>query len=917
MKKIYLVDVSSMFFRAFYAIRALTSTQGVPVNAVYGFVSMIVKLLREKNPEYIVFCYDRKEPSFRKELADNYKANRTEMPDDMQVQMPYLKQVARLFGISDFEVPSFEADDLIGTIATLAKKENFETYIVSGDKDFSQLVDNKTFLYDTMKEVVFTPALVKEKHGVLPDQFIDYLAIVGDSSDNIAGVAGIGPKGAVKLLEDYKTLEGIYENINEISSQSVKDKLLKSKEQAFLAKKLVTIVCDVPLEKAIPPLQINSDLGGKVNREASVLEAFRRRPPQVEELRAFFHDLNFKTFEKNLLSDPHFVDGGAKKAATASLQTQSGSAIISQPTSPTQTQAVRQDQFTTVERHATVEHDGLAEQDATELSKAVPINLKNFNAEEIQKRLEDEKFFIFARSSQLAMGFSQDLYILDMAQAQQIDFTGLNWSGFDLKKIWHEMGVKKDFYLQIKNGKLTSIQDDVMLTVYTLRAADSSSYEKMIKTFLHEEITPETPLDQVYALLLQLQEKINSELEEKKLRTIYEKMERPLIPILFQMEKEGIKIDLPRLKKFSEELGAEILSLEKEIHQLAGENFNVASPKQLGVILFEKLGLEVIKKTKTGYSTDSDVLEKIKHPIAAKVVQYREYAKLKSTYVDALPILADAQDRVHTSFNQALTATGRLSSTNPNLQNIPIKTEIGKKVRDSFCSDKGLKLLSLDYSQIELRVLAHISNDAGLISAFQNDLDIHAATAAEVFSVDVKSVTSEQRRIAKAVNFGIAYGQGVFGLAEALGISRTESKEIIERYFKKFKGIKEYIDSTIESAHEKKYVETLFGRRRYIPELDSSNMMLKKFGERAAINAPIQGTASDLVKIAMIDLARLLENSDLKMLLQVHDELIFEGNEAVIEENLKPIKFKMENVARLKVPLKVNYAIGDNWGEAH
>lgn len=892
MKKIYLVDVSSMFFRAFYAIRPLSSTKGVPVNAVYGFVSMIVKLLREKNPEYIVFCYDRKEPSFRKDLADNYKANRTEMPDDMQVQMPYLKQVANLFGISDFEVPGFEADDLIGTIATLAKKENFETYIVSGDKDFSQLVDNKTLLYDTMKEVVFTPALVKEKHGVLPDQFIDYLAIVGDTSDNIAGVAGIGPKGAVKLLEDYKTLEGIYENIEAISSQSTKDKLLKSKEQAFLAKKLVTIVCDVPLEKAVPPLRFTE--------EKQVMESFRRHPPKVEELRAWFHDLNFKTFEKNLLNDPHFVDGGSQRQAdAANVIVASGKTTAASLTTGSVSPSISTDP--SLDRS----------------TQTIAINLKKFDSQEIQKRLEEEKFFVFARSSQLAIGFSQDLYILDMAQSQQLDFTALNWSGFDLKKIWHEMGVKKDFYLQIRNGKTTTIQDDVMLTTYTLRAADSSSFEKMIKTFLHEEITEETPLDQVYGLLLQLQEKMNTELEEKKLRTIYEKMERPLIPILFQMEKEGIKIDLPRLKKFSEELGKEILTLEKSIQELAGESFNVASPKQLGVILFEKIGLEVIKKTKTGYSTDSDVLEKIKHPIAAQVIQYREYAKLKSTYVDALPVLADAHDRVHTSFNQALTATGRLSSTNPNLQNIPIKTEIGKKVRDSFCSDKGLKLLSLDYSQIELRVLAHISNDPGLITAFQNDLDIHAATAAEVFSVNVKSVTSEQRRIAKAVNFGIAYGQGVFGLAETLGISRTESKDIIERYFKKFKGIKDYIDSTIESAHEKKYVETLFGRRRYIPELDSSNVMQKKFGERAAINAPIQGTASDLVKMAMIDLARLLENSELKMLLQVHDELIFEGSDSVIEENLKPIKFKMENVARLKVPLKVNYAIGNNWGEAH
>ncbi len=395
-----------------------------------------------------------------------------------------------------------------------------------------------------------------------------------------------------------------------------------------------------------------------------------------------------------------------------------------------------------------------------------------------------------------------------------------------------------------------------------------------------------------------------------------------MIPILYAMEKSGIQLDVSHLKKFSSELENQIKTLEIDIHKIAGEKFNIASPKQLGAILFEKLGLEALKKTKTGYSTDNEVLEKLNHPIAQSLMDYRELTKLKSTYVDALPELVDQTGRLHTHFNQALTTTGRLSSHNPNLQNIPIKTEKGQRVRQAFIASANKKLLSLDYSQIELRVLAHISDDKALMSAFKDDLDIHTATASEVFSVKLKDVTKEQRRIAKAVNFGIAYGQGAYGLAETLGISRTESKEIIDKYFKKFSGIKDYISSTIELAHERKFVETLFGRRRYLSELESTNAMVKKFGERAAINAPIQGTASDLMKMAMIDVYRYMHNEKtnrekINLLLQVHDELVFEGEPNELDIHLSAIKNIMENVVRLKIPLKVNSAIGINWDQAH
>ncbi|OFZ30390.1 MAG: DNA polymerase I [Bdellovibrionales bacterium RIFCSPHIGHO2_01_FULL_40_29] len=861
-KRIYIIDVSSMFFRAFYAVRPLTSTKGVPVNAVYGFISMIVKLIKDKNPDHMVFCYDRKEPSFRKDLYTEYKANRSSMPDDLQVQMPYLKQVANLFGICDLEVPTFEADDLIGTIAKMAEREDYESYIVSGDKDFCQLISDHVFLYDTMKDIVFTPQLVKEKHGVFPEQFLDYLAITGDTSDNIPGVGGIGPKGAIKLIEQFGSVDGIYKNLDKIESASIKQKLVASEKNAFLSKKLVTIVCDVPLNKT--------------------LDDFKLKEMKRDELRAFLQELNFKTFEKSILDAP------------------------AKPTIPMATTIIE-----TVSSGAEVV--GVIEK---ETSLVPIIEPKLWNTEEIQLRInEKERFFIFEMNEKIALGFSHLLYVTEKSNCR-LDFSRANWSGFNLKNVWHEIGFK------VNQSELVQLQTqidwDLMLGAYVIRAADSSSIRKLASFFLNEELPAELTPVKFYETCMLLNDAVQKQLEEKQLFIIYKRLEKPLIPILFAMELKGITIDIDGLKSYSQQLADELAVQESKIYELAGESFNIASPKQLGVILFEKMGLEAQKKTKTGYSTDNDVLEGLEHPIGKEIINYRELAKLKSTYVDALPAAVDQSNRVHTSFNQALTTTGRLSSTNPNIQNIPIKTERGQRVRKSFIAAPGMKLLSVDYSQIELRVLAHISEDPGLISAFQNDLDIHAATAAEVFSVAVDQVTKEQRRIAKAVNFGIAYGQGAYGLAETLGIPRKQSSEIIERYFTKFSGIKNYIETTVQKAHEQKYVETLFGRRRYIPELDSSNGMLKKFGERAAINAPIQGTASDLVKMAMIEISQdKLSSERVTMLLQVHDELIFEGSHENIQTQAPVIKRIMENVAKLKVPLKVNFAIGDNWDEAH
>lgn len=844
MKKIYLVDVSSMFFRAFYAVRPLNAADGTPVNAVYGFISMIAKLLKEKNPDYMVFCYDRKEPSFRKDLDQNYKANRSEMPEELQVQMPYIRQVAGLFGIADIELPGYEADDLIGTIAKMANQESYEAVIVSGDKDFCQLVNSHTVVYDTMKEIVTTPELIQEKYGVTPSQFIDYLAITGDSSDNIKGVAGVGPKGAQKLIEEFGSLDKIYSDLNQIKSEGTRKKLEDSKENVFLARKLVTIAVDAPIEKK--------------------MEDFKRKKIQAEELRQFFRKLNFKTFEKSILDENKL-----------------------EVSNQVRTEPIPE---------ATVEN------------KSVKLELKVWDKDHFlaQKR---KPHFWYMHKSEVYVILEQSLYHIPAEEYyDEALFSNLIWNGFDIKSIWSHLK------LPLSITEAAEVKLDLMVAAYALKTS-AIDLEKLSRKYLSKDIDlKKIEILELADVILSLSHIIEKEIEEIHVATIYQKLDRPIIKILYKMEQAGIKLDISKLNSFSKQLENEIKDLEIKIHQQAGESFNIASPKQLGVILFEKLNLEVTKKTKTGYSTDNEVLEKIKHPIAELIIQYRELAKLKSTYVDSLPQLSDIKDRVHTKFNQALTTTGRFSSTDPNLQNIPIKTEKGKIVRQCFVAEKDNKLLSLDYSQIELRVLAHISGDKGLTQAFNDDLDIHQATAAEVFAVPLNQVSKEQRRIAKAVNFGIAYGQGAFGLADTLGISRTESKDIIEKYFKKFSGIKDYIDFTIENAHKNKYVETLFGRRRYIDELSSSNVMLRKFGERAAINAPIQGTASDLVKMAMIDIHKSIP---LSMLLQIHDELIFEGTEEQILKFLPQIKYKMENVAYLKVPLKVNYSIGLNWDESH
>lgn len=858
MKKLYLVDVSSLFFRAFYAIRPLTAPSGTPVNAVYGFLSMALKLLREEQPDYIAFCFDRPDPSFRKEIDANYKANRTEMPEDLVPQMPYMRRVGEVLGITCLDQKGFEADDLIGTLAKWGASHGLDVFIVSGDKDFGQIVDEHICIMDTMKDLKLGPAQVKEKWGVTPGQMRDYLAICGDASDNVPGVHGIGPKGAQKLLEQYGTLDGIYQHIDEIKG-ATKDKLIAGKDSAYLSQKLVTIVTDVPL--------------------STDMAHYKLEAVKVPEIEALLEELNFKALRKNLENLPNWVS--AKDPGLKALPNLAASGSLS-----------------TADRT-------LASSSDRNLSLTLKMEERLPSDFKVPKEL-----WIFNLSSGIYLA-DQEAGLVTKALGEVGEWSRLFdrerplFSGFDLKTVFH--------MLKVSDPQMSW---DSCLASYVLHPGDGAKRDQVISRWLQEATVDEMSVLEYIDQEFRLRQALAQNLKQEQFESIFQTLDLPLARILYQMERRGFQIDVDALLEQGSSLQKEIVSAEKEVLKHAGTEFNVGSPKQLAQILFTTLKLPPGKKTKTGFSTDNEVLEKLKgaHPIIEPILQYRELTKLKSTYVDALPQLVAEDGRVHTTFNQTHTATGRLSSHDPNLQNIPIRTEKGARVRRAFVAAKGEQLLSVDYSQIELRILAHYSDDAQMIQAFKEDLDIHAATASEIFSVDLKAVTPEHRRAAKAVNFGIAYGQGAFGLAENLGVPRAEAQDIINRYFKRFPGVASYIQNMIEKAKEQGYVETLMGRRRYMHELKSANAMIRKFGERAAINAPIQGTAADIVKKAMIEIFPQVKS---KMILQVHDELLFEGTEELLEKEKSVIVKTMESAASLKVPLKVNAAIGPNWDQAH
>ena len=852
MKKLYLVDVSSMYFRAFYAIRPLSNAAGMPTNALYGFLSMTTKLLKQLKPDYVAFCFDLKEPSFRLGLYSEYKANRSAMPEELVPQVPYVRKLTDALGVPAFSRSGYEADDLIGALAVFGRKHDLEVVIVSGDKDFGQLVQPYVSIYDTMKDVKYDAKGVEEKIGVPPAQVIDYMALVGDSSDNVPGVAGIGPKGAQKLLAQFKTLDEIYSSLDLIANKNLVKKLEQSKEMAFLSRKLVTIETDIKLIDSI--------------------EELRMREVDREGLMQLLTELDFKSFAKNLLNTT---------AAPAEVAEAPVANIVSVEQAPAPSRFIE-----------------------TELSE------QNVDAEQLAQMVKpgEEIWGLWGeRGLYFGVGKKVLRFQGEAHRAGEIlTEKAVSWSGFDLKALW-------------KNLKVANPRPDwdQALAAYVISPGAAESFEDLYAKYVGGRV-PELPTAAQYVhCQYQLKESLQKKLIECNGVQVLKELELPLIPVLYAMEERGIRLDVEELNRQNMELTSELKDLEKSIHEEAGGPFNIASSKQLAQILFVKMGIAPIKKIKTGFSTDSDVLEKLsaEHKIARLVTEFREVAKLKSTYVEALPLLVNKYTgRIHTHFNQVLTATGRLSSHDPNLQNIPIRTVRGSRVRRAFVADAGNVLLSIDYSQIELRVLAHITADPGLCQAFAQNQDVHAATASQIYGVELSQVTEAQRRNAKAVNFGIAYGQGPFGLAENLGISRREATDIIGRYFSRFAKVRDYMVDVVEEGKKRGYVETLFGRRRYLQDLSAKNQAMRKVAERAAINAPVQGAASDIVKKAMISID---QQNIPGLLLQVHDELLFEVREESVVEMEQKIAGIMENIVKLNVPLKVNVAHGINWELAH
>ena len=847
MKKLLVIDGNSILNRAFYGIRLLTNKNGLYTNAVYGMANIIERQLEALKPDYCVVAFDLKAPTFRHKAYDGYKANRKGMPEELAVQLPYAKKCMENMGCKVLSVEGYEADDILGTLAKMSANKGVEGYILTGDRDSLQLIGDltKVLLVKTKEMLCFDRALFNETYGVEPEQFVDVKALMGDTSDNIPGVAGIGEKTALKLIAEYGSIDSIYEKIDGAKiSASVKEKLLKDKDNAYLSQMLARIDTDAPVG---------------VTLEDCAYSGFLR-----EELYALFVELEFlaliKRFGLEGITLTEKTDG---EEITASADISNSPIIESSP----------------LEIASKLEN------------KSAAVSL-----------FEENKLVFFDGKERLSCKMSEDVIkIFDAARV----------SCYDAKTIY------KTFAL---NGfSAPKIYMDVMLAAYVLDSTEGSfSLERLAFSQLGIALNESTAIDGV---IFKLAEIYKQKIAESDNDYLLFEIEMPLALVLAEMEMCGICVDVEGIKNYGLELSARADELKERIYSFAGEEFNISSPKQLGEVLFEKMMLPVIKKNKTGYSTDADVLKKLipYHPIIEDILDYRQMTKLKSTYADGLPKAADANGRIHSVFNQTGTATGRLSSAEPNLQNIPVRTAEGREFRKYFIpQDDDHVIIDADYSQIELRILAHIANDEAMINAFLSGEDIHTMTASKVFDVPPSEVTSEHRKRAKAVNFGILYGMGEYSLSEDLGISMAQAKKYIASYLNGFPSVKEYLDGIKKTAKANGYVTTLFGRRRKIAELASSNKNLQHFGERVAMNSPIQGTAADIIKIAMIKTSNALKeaNIDAKLLLQVHDELILESHKDDAEKAYEILKNSMEGAIKLSVPLNVEAHIGKNWYEA-
>lgn len=867
--KLAVIDGSSLLFRAFYALPLLSSKSGVYTNAIVGFYNMLARLLKDENPDGVIIAFDKSKETFRKKKYADYKGTRKPTPEELKMQIPMLKEFASALGICLIEMEGYEADDIIGTLSVKAAAKGDDVLVITGDRDALQLIRQNLRVYLTKKGIsevkIYDEAAFTEEYGVEPIRLIDLKGLMGDTSDNIPGVPNVGEKTAIKLLREYGSLENVYDNLDKITGKKLKENLANYKEQAYLSKELATICLDTPdLEPTAKEYAIKPNF-----------TAFREfcRKYELNKILSDF-EKRFKPEEK---SGSLFEDISDYGACEVSLD------------------------FETIDDLDTLEKFNT--------NKPLAFGLHTVG------RAADARLLGVMLNSGENMGYvaAESLIFLDAVEL--LRNTKTLWT-VD-KKILYHAGFK-DLTRAI----------DIFLGLYLIFPEAEGKLDKLASLALPDKVFPQKLKDPLQILAMQtiiarsVGQRVLEELKELDLLSLYQDIEEPLIKVLYEIESAGVYLDAEKLKAESLRAAEKLDAIEKEIYALAGETFNLNSTKMLGAILFEKLGYPTGKKTKRGYSTDVEVLEGLKseeRPIIEKILEYRTFSKLKSTYLDGLlPLISKKTHRLHTAFNQKVTATGRLSSSEPNLQNIPVRTEAGRAIREMFIPNDGYELfLSADYSQIELRILAHLSKDKNMIDAFLKGDDIHSRTAAEVFNTPIKEVTKEQRRRAKAVNFGIVYGISDFGLAKDLGITRHEAKEYIEKYFEKFSGIKAYIENTVKNAKEKGYVKTMFGRRRALPELFSRNFNIRSFAERMAMNTPIQGSAADIIKLAMIRTYNALKTANLKsrILLQVHDELVIETTEAEIEKVKEIVKDAMENVVKLEAPLRVDINVGENWGE--
>ncbi|ECW1543822.1 DNA polymerase I [Listeria monocytogenes] len=874
MNKLVLIDGNSIANRAFYALPLLNNDKGVYTNAVYGFAMMLMNVLEKEKPSHVLVAFDAGKTTFRHTTFKGYKGGRQKTPSELSEQFPFIRELLTAYDIPQYELANYEADDIIGTLTKKAEADGMEVAIITGDRDLTQLASEKTTVYITKKGIADmetnTPETLKEKYNLNPEQIIDMKGLMGDSSDNIPGIPGVGEKTALKLLHEFGgTVESVLEHAEEISGKKLKEKVLENKELAILSKELATINVASPIECTV---------------ESTKYDGY-----QTEKVIPLLKEMNFTTLLKNIEGD-----------------------------TPEEAKELKELSFEIV----------------TELKE------KHFGGKTaLYVELENDNYHT-ANFIGLTVHSSQGTYFFTKETAENSE-AFREWIESEQTKVVYD--AKKTMVAMNRIGlAISGITFDIMLASYLLNPSDSiddftsvavrhdytevetdeAVYGKGAKRSTPEESIVAPHLARKAVAIADLEKRLVADLEENEQLALMEDLELPLTFVLAEMEMQGVSVDTERLENMKVELAGRLKTLEESIHSLAGEEFNINSPKQLGVILFEKLGLPAVKKTKTGYSTAADVLESLsgKHAIIDEILLYRQLGKIQSTYIEGLLKVTDKEThKVHTRFNQTLTQTGRLSSVDPNLQNIPIRLEEGRKIRQVFVPSKpGWKMFSADYSQVELRVLAHISEDENLIYAFKHDYDIHTKTAMDVFHVEQDEVDSLMRRQAKAVNFGIVYGISDYGLSQNLGITRKEAKDFIDRYFVSYPAVKEYMQDIVRFAKEKGYVETILHRRRYIPEIVSRNFNVRGFAERTAMNTPIQGSAADIIKKAMILMSERLvsEKLEAKLLLQVHDELIFEAPEAEIAKLEEIVPDVMENAVELSVPLKVDSAFGDTWYDA-